>query len=42
MITNGKPDGLSAMAKTVGFTMAAASKLVLEDKIKIFGVKGPF
>jgi saccharopine dehydrogenase-like NADP-dependent oxidoreductase len=42
MILTGEKNGLSAVSKTVGYTVAIAAKNVLNGKIKTKGVIGPF
>ena len=42
MILTGEKNGLSAVSKTVGYTVAIAAKNVLNGKIKSRGVIGPF
>lgn len=42
MILTGEKNGLSAVSKTVGYTVAIAAKNVLNGNIKTSGVIGPF
>lgn len=42
MILTGEKNGISAVSKTVGYTVAIAAKNVLIGKIKTVGVIGPF
>ena len=42
MLLTGEKNGLSAISKTVGYTVAIAAKNVLNGKITTKGVIGPF